>query len=195
MHAQRLLTIAGAGALLLTTAVGGLSVAAQDSTPAATGAMAHPVHIHSGNCNELGDVVAPLADLTSPEGASVGQGRRASTASTSYTNVPLPLDAILGADHAINAHLSADQIEVYIACGEIGGVQAPDGSLTIGLRETDKSGYAGVAYLVPGADGASTDVTVFLADMSKRGGGGGDSAVATPDDAMAGMDMSATPAP
>ncbi|MFT4037871.1 MAG: hypothetical protein QM692_06800 [Thermomicrobiales bacterium] len=195
MHAQRLLTIAGAGALMLTTAIGGLSATAQDATPAA-GAMAHPVHIHSGNCNELGDVVAPLTDLTTPEGDAVGQGRRASTASTSYTNVPLPLDAILAADHAINAHLSADQIEVYIACGEIGGVQAPDGSLTIGLRETDKSGFAGVAYLVPGADGASTDVTVFLADMSKRGGGGGgDAAAATPDDAMAGMDMSATPAP
>lgn len=220
MHRRGLLTVAGAGALLLTSAVSGFTVSAQDATPAAAGTAAHPVHIHSGNCDELGEVVAPLTDLTTPEGDRVGQRNRAAQGATSYTNVPLTLDAILGGDHAINAHLSADQIDVYIACGEIGGVAAPDGSLTIGLREQSDSGYTGIAYLAPGADGASTDVTVFLADTSGRGGGGnadaamsddsaamdedsmgGDSA-ATPEatddsDSMDGMDMSgeSTPAP
>ncbi len=174
------------------------------------------MHIHSGNCNELGEVVAPLSDLVTPEGDRVGQRNRAAQGDTSYTNVPLTLDAILAEDHAINAHLSADQIDVYIACGEIGGVMAPDGSLTIGLREQSDSGYTGIAYLAPGADGASTDVTVFLADTSDRNRGGdtaqaaaaddtaaamdedmaGDDSMATPD-AMAGMDMGgeSTPTP
>jgi hypothetical protein len=217
MHRQGLLTFAGAGALLLTSAVSGLTVSAQDSTPAAVAMAAHPVHIHSGNCDELGEVVVPLTDLTAPEGDRVGQRNRAAQGDTSYTNVPLTLDAILAEDHAINAHLSADQIDVYIACGEVGGVMAPDGSLTIGLREESDSGYTGIAYLAPGADGASTDVTVFLAETGGRTRGGdnggdnadtatddsaanedltGDTAPATPD-AMAGMDMGgeSTPTP
>jgi hypothetical protein len=152
--------------------------------------------------------VQPLTDLTAPEGDRVGQRNRAAQGDTSFTNVPLTLDAILAEDHAINAHLSADQIDVYIACGEIGGVMAPDGSLTIGLREQGDSGYTGIAYLAPGADGASTDVTVFLAETGGRNRGGdnadaqatddtsatmdedtaGDDSMATPD-AMAGMDM------
>ncbi|MEZ4561282.1 MAG: hypothetical protein R2853_00910 [Thermomicrobiales bacterium] len=216
MHRHGLLTLAGAGALLLTGVVSGFTASAQDATPPAAGATAHPVHIHAGNCDELGEVVAPLSDLVAPVGDRVGQRNRAAQGDTSYTNVPLTMDAILATDHAINAHLSVDQIDVYIACGEIGGVIAPDGSLTIGLREQSDSGYTGIAYLVPGADGASTDVTVFLADTSGRNRDGttteaaatddtaaamdedmaGDDSLATPD-AMAGMDMGgeSTPTP
>ncbi len=206
MHRHGLLTLAGAGALLLTSAVGGPTVSAQDSTPAAASVAAHPVHIHSGNCDELGEVVAPLTDLTAPEGDRVGQRNRAAQGDTSFTNVPLTLDAILANDHAINAHLSVDQIDVYIACGEVGGVIAPDGSLTIGLREESDSGYTGIAYLAPGADGASTNVTVFLAETGGHNRSGGNSggnaqAAATDDSAaamdtdMAGDDSMATPDP
>ena len=199
MHRRGLLTVAGAGALLLSSAVSGLTVSAQDATPAAAGAAAHPVHIHSGNCDELGEVVAPLTDLTMAEGDRAGQRNRAAQGATSYTSVPLTLDAILAADHAINAHLSADQIDVYIACGEIGGVVAPDGSLTIGLREQSDSGYTGIAYLAPGADGASTDVTVFLAETGDRARGGDTADMAAADDSTAmdedsmGGDSAATP--
>ena len=198
MHAQRLLTIAGGGALLLASAIGGFTASAQEATPASGGAGPHPLHIHTGNCDELGAVVAPLTDLVSPEGDRVGQRNRAAAASTSYTSVPLTLDAILADDHAINAHLSAEQIDVYIACGEIGGTVAPDGSLTIGLRELNDSSYTGIAYLAPGADGASTDVTVFLAETQDRNRGDGDAAATggdsgesamTGDDAMTNDDM------
>lgn len=188
MHRRGLLTLAGAGALVLSSAIGGLTVSAQDATPAATGMAAHPVHIHSGNCDELGEVVAPLTDLTMAEGNRVGQRNRAAQGATSFTNVPLPLDAILAGDHAINAHLSADQIDVYIACGEIGGVVAPDGSLTIGLGEQSGSGYTGIAYLAPGADGASTDVTVFLAETGGRDRGGAAAEESTSAEQDASMD-------
>lgn len=183
MHSQRLLTFAGAGALLLTSAIGGLTASAQDATPAAGGMAPHPVHIHSGNCDELGEVVVPLTDLTAPEGDRVGQRNRASQGATSFTSVPLTLDAILAADHAINAHLSAEQIDVYLACGEIGGVIAPDGSLTIGLGEQEDSGFTGIAYLAPGVDGASTDVTVFLAETQGQGRGGNNADMAASEDA------------
>jgi hypothetical protein len=77
----------------------------------------------------------------------------------------MTLDAMLGADHAINVHLSAEQIDTYIACGEIGGALDPSGALVIGLREESDSGYTGIAYLSPGADGVSTDVSVFIAPV------------------------------
>ena len=130
---------------------------------AAPSVAGRPAHIHSGNCVDLGDVVAPLTDLTEPAGQSEGQAKRAMAAESSFTNVPLTLDAILADDHAINVHLSADQIDTYIACGEIGGVRDANGALTIGLRELNNSGFTGIAFLAPAADGASTDVSVFIA--------------------------------
>jgi hypothetical protein len=142
------------------------SAIAQDATPVAQPvAPSRPAHIHSGNCVELGDVVVPLTDLTVPVSAGVGQADRATPAESSYTNVPMTLDAILGADHVINIHLSATQIDTYIACGELGGVIDPGGTLVVGLREESDSGYTGIAFLSPGADGASTDVSLFIAPV------------------------------
>jgi hypothetical protein len=139
---------------------------AQDATPVAQEvAPARPAHIHTGDCVELGDVVVPLTDLTAPVGEGAGQADEASPAESSFTNVPMTLDAILGADHAINVHLSAEQIDTYIACGELGGVVDASGALVVGLREQSDSGYTGIAFLAPGADGASTDVSVFIAPV------------------------------
>jgi hypothetical protein len=140
--------------------------AAQDATPVAQPvAPARPAHIHSGNCVELGDVVVPLTDLTAAVGEGVGQRDEAIPAESSFTTVPMTLDAILGADHAINVHLSAEQIDTYIACGELGGVVDAGGALVVGLREESDSGYTGIAFLSPGVDGASTDVSVFIAPV------------------------------
>ena len=139
---------------------------AQDATPFAQPvAPARHAHIHSGNCVELGDVVVPLTDLTRPVGDGVGQVDRATSAESSFTTVPMTLDAILGADHAINVHLSSERIDTYIACGELGGIVDATGTLVVGLREESDSGYTGIAFLSPGADGASTDVSVFIAPV------------------------------
>jgi uncharacterized cupredoxin-like copper-binding protein len=129
------------------------------AAPAVAG---RPAHIHTGDCVDLCDIVAPLTDLIEPVGQEEGQADRAIAAESSFTNVPLTLDAILAADHAVNVHLSADQIDTYIACGEIGGVRDANGALTIGLREQNDSGFTGIAFLAPAADGASTDVSVFI---------------------------------
>ena len=147
--------------------VGGLgaAVSAQDATPTAGMAQPRPAHIHEGSCGEeeLGGVVAPLTDLTRASGASIGN-RGATVAESSYTSVPLTLDAILAADHAVNVHRSAEEIDDYIACGEIGGAVNANGSLIIGLKEQNGSGFTGIAFLAAGADGASTDVSVLIAE-------------------------------
>jgi uncharacterized cupredoxin-like copper-binding protein len=175
--------VAGAALLGLTIVSGPAAWAQQNATPTAQEAVVpRPVHIHSGDCQNLGEVVQPLNNLTAPTGQRVGQARRAAQAESSFTTVPMTMDAILGSDHAINVHLSTEQIGTYIACGEIGGVIGPDGSLVIGLRELNNSGYTGIAYLAPAADGASTGVSVFIAPViGKKGGGGGNRAAeATP---------------
>ena len=170
MTARRPAALAG-GALailaLVTSTVPGAM--AQEATPVATpvaaAAVARPVHIHSGDCVELGDVIVPLNDLTAPVGTGAGQADEATQAESSFTVVPMTLDAILGADHAINVHLSAEEIGTYIACGELGGVTDVNGSLIVGLREQNASGYTGIAFLSPGLDGASTEVSVFVAPV------------------------------
>ena len=172
MTVRRHALAAGSALALFAMVASTIPVAlAQDATPIAQEASpARPVHIHSGDCVELGDVVIPLTDLTAPVGDGVGQADEAAQAESSFTNVPMTLDAILAADHAINAHLSADEIGTYIACGEVGGVVDASGSLIVGLREDSDSGFTGIAFLSPGADGASTDVSVFIAPVIDAAG-------------------------
>jgi hypothetical protein len=201
MRFGKLIATAGAAAVLSgMVALSGPAAWAQDATPEAEDILAaRPAHIHTGTCDEVGEVVAPLTDLGGAIGGDrVGQVRRAIPAQSSFTSVPLTLDAILGADHVVNVHLSAEEIGTYIACGEIGGRLSPEGAVIIGLRELNNSGFTGIAYLAPGADGASTDVSAFVAPTQSgrnRDRGGDDTAApgATPTDGgMGGMDM-ATP--
>jgi hypothetical protein len=73
-----------------------------------------PVHIHEGNCRDLGDVAFPLEDVV--------DGVSESTADVS-------LSELLAGDYAINVHLSEDQMDVYVACGTtplIGGGASDD---------------------------------------------------------------------
>jgi hypothetical protein len=186
-------TAAGAAALASMVALGGPAAWAQDATPEAADLLApRPAHIHTGTCDEVGEVVAPLTDLGGAIGGDrVGQARRAIPAQSSFTSVPLTLDAILGADHVVNVHLSAEEIDTYIACGEIGGRISPEGAVIIGLRELNDSGFTGIAYLAPGADGASTDVSVFVAPTQggRNRGGGAEEEEESATPGMGGMDM------
>ena len=159
--------------LIASLAVGGVTAAtvAQDATPEAspTAAVSRPAHIHTGTCDEVGEVVQPLTNLTAPVGTAAGQ-EEAVIAETSSGNIPLTLDAILAADHVVNVHMSEQEIDVYIACGEIGGVLDANGALVVGLAPQDGSGFYGIAYLAPGADGASTDYSVFIAESGSDDG-------------------------
>lgn len=154
------------GAMVTAAALALLVPAASAQTPEgemATG-VAHPAHIHVGSCPTPGDVVAPLTDVKAPEGERSGQ-ESAIPVLESYTVVDVPLQDIIDGGHAINVHESKDAMDVYIACGDIGGVVSTadddnEQELVVALTEQSDSGLYGVAWL--GAKGDQTEVNVTL---------------------------------
>ena len=55
--------------------------------------------IHQGNCDDVGDAVAPLVDMTIAEGEPSGNAA-ALPAANSFTTVPISLEALAASDHA-----------------------------------------------------------------------------------------------
>jgi plastocyanin len=165
----RLGSVAALTALTLLTP----GLAAQDDE-----AEVHPAHIHSGTCDQLGDVVVPLTDVATTDEATHEGPESAHAVKTSETMVDMPLQEIIDGGHAINVHLSADEIDVYIACGDIGGAVTTDEGgrteLIIGLGELNDSGHHGVAWL--GADGEQTEVVVVLVEPATMGQAGAEAA-------------------
>jgi plastocyanin len=160
--------IAGlAGLSLVALAAGGIGLA-QDST-SAEAAPARPIHIHEGTCDNLDPApLHVLSDVVSPAGEVQYGGDGAPTAvQISESTVDATLADLVAGQFAINVHESADNIENYIACGEIGGVVADGTTLAIGLRELNDSGQSGVAVLE--GDGEQTTVTVYLAGALAAG--------------------------
>ena len=166
-------------------------LAAQDDE-----AEVHPAHIHTGTCAELGDVVVPLTDIAHIAGdAGTSGATSAIPVKGSVTVVDMPLQDIIDGGHAINVHLSAEEIDTYIACGDIGGAVTTDegeeeSELIIGLGELNDSGHTGIAWL--GADGDQTRVAVHLVEPAATGGAAAEAAQeATPVAADAGADAAA----
>lgn len=139
-------------------------------TPVGDTAEAHPVHIHSGTCAELGDVVVPLADVAFPEGEHAG-AESAIPVKVSLNVIDMPLQDILAAAHAINVHQSAEEIDLYIACGDIGGVITPgetgNDEIRFVLAEQNDSGHSGWVFL--SAEGDQTEVNVMLVEPEEMG--------------------------
>jgi len=130
----------------------------------------HPAHIHDGTCSELGEVVYALSDVGpgivrngtgTTGGKVVGQTEDIRPVDVSSTNVDATLESITSGTYAVNVHESKENIQNYIACGNIGGTQYGN-TLVIGLGELNDSGYSGVAVLR--ADGEQTVVTVYLTE-------------------------------
>lgn len=152
--------------------------------------VSHPAHIHSGSCAELGDVVAPLSDVSAaainngtPMAMDMVGSPNAIPALSSVTTVELALADILAAEHAINIHESAENIGNYVACGDIGGMMIGSSDLLFGIGELNGSGLTGVGSLHDNGDGTTT-VYVYL-----TAGASSSSASPVAGDDMDGMDM------
>ena len=166
------------GTILVTVVLlfgGAASALGQEATPA-PGDPVLPAHIHTGTCDDIGDVVFPLesVQLAPTEGGEATPPAEpamvhANVVLTSVTELDVTIDELLANNHVINVHASEDDIGTYVACGQIEGQvrlhlrsDAPPG-LVIPLRELNDSGYAGVAWLSPN-DAGGTTVTLFVAE-------------------------------
>jgi len=151
---------------------GSIGAQGADATPEGE-STAHPAHIHSGTCEALGDVVFPLNDLTptdltaSPETVAqlpgtpeIAEEEVPDVVAESTTIVEASLSDIISGEHAINVHESPENIQNYIACGNITGQET--GGLQIELGELNDSGYLGVANLTDNGDNTTTVTVVLL---------------------------------
>ena len=158
------------GAVIALVALAMAVPAGVAQTPqAAMGDEAHPVHIHSGTCAELGDVVVPLADVTVPEGEHAGADS-AHPLKLSLNVIDMPLQELLDGEYAINAHRSAEEIDVYIACGDLGGPVMPGEAgdeVRFALNEQNDSGHFGTVFV--GAEGDQTQVNIMLIEPGEMG--------------------------
>lgn len=157
----RVATVLVASGLFAASALAG---AAQDSTPHAGMegmAGAHPAHIHIGPCDQLDPNPTFMLTDVAPIGAEASGS--AIPVEGSRTTVDSSLADLLAGGYAINVHKSAEEIGTYIACGDLGDAAdaGSDQTLTIGLRELNDSGYAGIAILT--GNGDATVVNVYLA--------------------------------
>ncbi len=165
----RMIGLVGAAALVATGLMG-LSASAQDDAVVA----GHPAHVHSGTCAELDpNPLVPLADVTVP---LVGDDEdQAPTSEDIKGAIDQPLvevsfndeldtdvtfDQLFETSHAINLHESAENIQNYIACGDIGGVVADD-EVFVPLYTQNESGYFGIAKI--SKDGDGFDLDIYLA--------------------------------
>ncbi len=171
--------------VVATLALGTASALAQDATPTGGTEAPHPVHIHSGTCDALGDVVYPLRDIETYNVTNSFSFGPAATPETGSMATPLPsvsatmvtavlysfthIDAnvvdLVDGGYAINAHESADNIGNYIACGNIppcthAACQMVAG-VVVELAPQNDSGYFGVARIDANPEGGS-NVSVFL---------------------------------
>jgi len=125
----------------------------------------YPAHLHSGTCDTLGEVIFPLNDAAAPDGDVAGTSPTL-TVAASETTTEAPLADLLAAPHAINVHMSADDMGTYVACGDLGGIVV-EGELVIGMAELNESGLSGIAVLREA--GAATDVTFYLSRATTAG--------------------------
>jgi hypothetical protein len=164
---------------------GTASAFAQDATPEAMAEPAHPVHVHNGTCDAIADVVYPLNDIVTynitnsfsfgpaatPEAGDMAtpMAEVSMTETTpvlfSSTHIDATVADLVTGGFAINAHESAENIQNYIACGNIPACTAAACAAVTGVSITlgpqNDSGYFGVARIDNSADGGAI-VSVFL---------------------------------
>jgi plastocyanin len=135
----------------------------------------HPAHIHLGTCDAPGEIVFPLSNVSSefqsdgtPMAGSVAGAESAIAVDASVTTVPASLADIVAGGHTIVAHESDENIQNYIACGDIGGAMMGASDLPVGLGPVNDSGYSGIALLHDNGDGTTT-VSLYLTESEEYG--------------------------
>ncbi len=143
---------------LAALATGELSAGAQEENVAPDAVPRHAAFVARGSCADAS--AKPRFSLGK---ITVASPRPQMSADDTEAQEPVVLKValatLLDEPHAIVVRKSIKDPASTVACGEIAGT-VKDGFLAIGLREIERSGYAGLARLA--ADGNKTAVTLFL---------------------------------
>lgn len=123
-------------------------------------AVDRPAELRLGTCAEMGELVHSLSNLMLTSGDLLGQ-ENATPVEQSFTIVPFTVSQLVETNHVVAVQASPESSEV-VACGEIGGVMNPDGTLAAGMRSMNGSGLSGVAYFTPNPGYESSLVTILL---------------------------------
>jgi hypothetical protein len=134
-----------------------------------------PAELRTGACDSPGELVVSLAHLVVTLGDPQGQ-TGAQPVEQSGTVVPYTVTDLLDANHIVTV-LESPQVDLLVACGEIGGTLNPDGTLAVGMRSMNGSGLSGVAYFTPNPGFDNTLITILLVG---DGSAEADSSVAEP---------------
>lgn len=168
---------------VLTLGIGG-AVLAQEATQAPEAIVTQPAHIHNGDCANLdpnpavplNDVGPRLKDDKLPTADDIKGSLTAAPVEYSESeDLDIKFDDLFSTAHAINVHESAQNIQNYIACGDIGGPVIDD-KVYVGLVSLNNSGYSGIAIVEKQGDDKSK-VTIYL---GRNLGGAAPAAPATP---------------
>ncbi len=128
--------------------------------PAMARVTAIPVEIREGTCDDFGDVMTSVMDIPRTTGVFVGSPDTL-IGEGSFATAPVAMRALTDVPHSL---VVLDDVGGnVVACGGIGGVGNADNALIFGLAEEQDSGVTGIAYFAPSADGAQTDISVFVA--------------------------------
>lgn len=164
-RAKSMIGIALVGCLM--TGAAGVALAQDDEAPVTP---SRPAHIHSGDCTNFDpNPVAPLTNLeprlNDDAEDNNTQGILTATLVLYSESDEIELsfeDDVLATSHSIVVHESEENIQNYIACGDIGGVVVDD-ELVIALHPLNDSGFHGIAVL-DADDNGEVDVEVYLAE-------------------------------
>ncbi len=163
-------TFAVALALLLTGGVRGLAQDQPTPSPMVIPVTPHPAAIHQGTCTQpvaepaydFGNVGPPTNEGGQPFGPQDIKGQITGPALlTATAQMAFNLNDFLGAGQptVILIHESSQNYNNILACGEIGGPLI-DGTLHVGIRPLNNSGFAGIAEL--DSDGDNTNGTIWM---------------------------------
>ncbi len=163
-------TLALAFAFLLSGGMRGLAQDQATPAPMVIPVTPHPAAIHQGTCTQpvaepaydFGNVGPPTNEGGQPFGPQDIRGQITGPALlTSTAQMAFNLDDFLGAGQpaVVLIHESSQNFANILACGEIGG-PVIDGTLTVGIRPLNNSGFAGIAEF--DSDGDNTNGTIWM---------------------------------
>lgn len=123
------------------------------------------VKLFTGDCDSLGDEVIWFNDLLDEQGEPVGDERAIPAAASVNWDAEFSLNDAITDGYAIAVFANDDAAAPLLACGELGGVDNQDGTLSVGIQQVDNSGVAGTAlFSYSSDDHATANVIVVISD-------------------------------